>query len=176
MTSLYRFITFLVSFILAFVGFCLVTDDTGNFGLLLLLFCMPVLWSSWFVCAILNKRPPGWQLILLWLLIDIVALGVLNLLLVNAQKIGGPSGGDFGFLIAFSPFILPIIFLGRFVPIIALVITAISRGASAVLLPSGYVGVLDGWLDFSIISALSCWLFIAIYRYLYQRFNRDATT
>ncbi|MFJ2988635.1 hypothetical protein ACIPF8_12260 [Collimonas sp. NPDC087041] len=160
MSKIYKFTVAIALFILAFVGFCFLVSYKGIL-LLGLLFFMPVVWTLWLACAAADLKI--WKLILLWALIDIVVIGLASLMTGSVHGVGARVDTEFLFVIAFSPLIFPIILVSAFVPYIGIGLSALTRAAGNLLLPSGFVGVVPDWLGFSILSAISSCLFVSLF-------------
>lgn len=158
MPGIYKFTAAIALFTLVLVGLSFLIDYKGAW-LLGLLFLMPVLWTLWLVCAVRDKDRKIWQLILLWVLIDITVLGVASLLMGNRRDT------EIFYTIAFSPLILPVIFGFAFSSVIGAGLSAIAQGGSNLLLLGSFENMLSDWLGFSILSAISSYLFVSLYHY-----------
>lgn len=158
MPGIYKFTTAIALFTLVLEGLSFLTDYKDAW-LLGLLFLMPVLWTLWLACVVRDKDMKVWQLILLWVLIDITVLGVASLLMGNRKET------EIFYAIAFSPLILPMILGFAFSSVIGTGLSAIAQGGSHLLLPRSLDGILSDWLGFSILSAISSYLFVSLYHY-----------
>lgn len=176
MAMSYHTIVVLILVVFVFIGSGQAIAKEGIFGLVWCLFLLPVMWCLWFLVAVLDERIPKWQLIGLWFGIDLAALVVLRALIANAQKMTGPPGDDVGVIIAFSPFLLPVILISRAIPIIGSGMAAIGNGAVIILLPEKHSNSIEAWLALSIMTAISCWIFVSICRNLRRIFKKVKST
>lgn len=168
MSTIYKITRLIVLTLLVIEGAGLLSGSHKGLWHLAILFFMPVLWTLWLCCVSLDIDVKVSRLIFLWVLIDIAVLGVVLLSTIE-HKTNGRGGEDTMFLIVFSPLILPLILVCVFFPIVGTGVSAISRGASYLLLPIGIGGILPDWLGFSIFSAILSWLFASLCRYWHKR-------
>lgn len=159
MSKTFKFTATVVLLTLVAVALSILTGYQSVF-LVGVVFLMPVLWTLWIACVMFHKKEAGVSpLVLLWVLIDVLVL------LENRSAFGSfhgvdPKGGsELVWLIEFSPPILPMIpfFL---LPEIGKGLLAIGHGASYIFLPAGSVGVLKDWLELSVSSAISSYVFV----------------
>lgn len=123
------------------------------------IFLMPVLWTLWIACVVFHRvEARMWTLVLLWLLIDSIALSYMRLALGSFQGVDPKGGSELVWLIEFSPPILLTVPLG-FLP------ELFAMSASKMILPAGSVGVLKDWLELSISSAIPSFAFMILWCY-----------
>ncbi len=162
MRKIYKLTLLLALLALASAGLSFLTDYQAGWQVGMV-FLLPILWALWFACIASFKPGTGvWKLILLWMLIDITVLSVNRLMMGSFHGIDPKGGSELVWLIEFSPPILPMM-LANLLPIIGTCQDAIVNGASHLLLPVGYGGVLKDWLDGSILSAISSSLFAGLW-------------
>ncbi len=128
-------------------------------------FLMPVLWVLWIACVVSHKTESKIsRLILLWALIDLAVLLVNRLMMGSFHAVDLKGGSELAWVIEFFPVILPII-PAMFLPVLGPGLSAIMHGASFILLPAGFVGVLKDWIECSILSASASYAFAHLWFY-----------
>jgi len=137
MSNIYKIATTLVLFTLASAAISiLISYESGwQIGLI---FLLPILWTLWIACVVKDEQ--AWKLALLWVLIDIANLLVSRLMMGSFHAVDPKGGSELVWLMEFSPPILPTILIGM-LPVIETGLSAISHGASHILLPAGSIGV-----------------------------------
>jgi len=171
MLKIYRVATTLVLFTLATAAISILINYESGWQISLVLL-LPILWTLWIACVVKNEQ--AWKLALLWVLIDITNLFVSRLIMGSFDAVDPRGGSELVWLMEFSPPILPTILFGM-LPVIGTWLSAISHGASNILLPAGSIGVLKDWLDGSIMTAISSFLFANLwFHWMSMRKNKLA--
>lgn len=133
-----------------------------------LLFLLPVIWFLWIGCTFFDATRSIWRLLFLWGLIDVAALALLNLIILNAQIANGPGGEDVAFVIAFSPLNWLVILLAEYFPI------RIFEVHPYILTDLGFRTVITDWINMSILVSMPSLCALAIGRFLQHKFSKAA--
>lgn len=125
--------------------------------LLFFLFAIPVLWISWIVSVVVATKNKIWFLSLLWLLIDFAILGIA---MITGQ--GNHADSDYFYAIVFFPLLIPAMLAAAISPVFGKWLSGICNAAANILIPHPTNSVLSEWIGFSLISAVTSIIIVAL--------------
>lgn len=143
-------------------------DSQTNKFVPMLVWFLPILWSMWLLCTIVEANKSAGKLIVLWCLIDVTALAVLNLSIGYANSHIGPKGDELVFVIAFLPVLLPVL-LASYDFAIGTILSAFGKGVAFWLIGERINTLLFDWISFSVISAMPSFCFLCFFYFWRKR-------